>query len=51
MNRRLHVQMIEWFIVKGQHLTQFDEEDDGIEEDMEAPGAFKRPKSAYKLAR
>ena len=38
--------------VNGQHPTQFDEEDDGMEEDEElAPGAFKRPKSAYKLAR
>ena len=35
---------------KGQHPTQFDEEDEGMEEEM-APGAFKRPKSAYKLAR
>ena len=35
---------------KGQHPTQFDEEDEGMEEEL-APGAFKRPKSAYKLAR
>ena len=37
-------------IIKGQHPTQFDEEDEGMEEEL-APGAFKRPKSAYKLAR
>lgn len=37
-------------LVKGHHPTQFDEEDEEAGED-EIPGAFKRPKSAYKLAR
>ena len=37
-------------LVKGNHPTQFDEEDEEEDGD-EMPGAFKRPKSAYKLAR
>ena len=36
----------------GDYTTQFDEEEDGLEDGLEAlPGAFKRPTSAYKLAR
>ena len=32
-------------------VTQFDEEDEDLEEGEEAPGAFKRPSSAFKLAK
>ena len=36
----------------GDYTTQFDEEEDGLDDGLEAlPGAFKRPTSAYKLAR
>ena len=36
----------------GDYSTQFDEEENGLEDGPEAlPGAFKRPESAYKLAR
>ena len=40
-------------LLKGHHPTQFDEEDDhkGDQGEDDGPGAFKRPKSAYKLAR
>ena len=32
-------------------VTQFDEEEEDLEEGEEAPGAFKRPSSAFKLAK
>ena len=32
-------------------FTQFDEEEEDLEEGEEAPGAFKRPSSAFKLAK
>ena len=32
-------------------VTQFDEEEEDLEEGEEAPGAFKRPWSAFKLAK
>lgn len=36
----------------GDYSTQFDEEENGLEDGLEdLPGAFKRPESAYKLAR
>ena len=38
-------------LAAGDYSTQFDEEDDEGLEESEAPGAFKRPESAYKLAR
>ena len=38
-------------LATGDYSTQFDEEDDEGLEESEAPGAFKRPQSAYKLAR
>lgn len=37
-------------LAKADLSTQFDEEEDGLDDD-EAPGAFKRPSSAYKLAK
>ena len=38
-------------LATGDYSTQFDEEDNEGSEESEAPGAFKRPESAYKLAR
>ena len=37
-------------LAAGEYLTQFEEEDEGLG-DAEAPGAFRRPESAYRLAR
>ena len=38
-------------LVKSKYPTQFDDVDDDDEEDGDAPGAFKRPKSAFHLAK
>ena len=43
--------MADFGLAKPDRQTQFDEEENDLEDGEDVPGAFKRPLSAYKLAK